>query len=125
GGAVARLDERHGFLPTVSAQSLGKANNLEATRAAAARMARTLSENGINLNLAPVVDLNTNPANPIIGKLGRRFSADPAVVSAQALEFIKAHHAEGVLCTLKHFPGHGSSRADVHLGFVDVTTTWA
>jgi beta-N-acetylhexosaminidase len=125
GGSVARLDERHGFPATVSAQSLGKANNLETTHAAAARMARTLADHGINLNLAPVVDVNTNPDNPIIGRLGRSFSADPAVVSAQALEFIKAHRVEGVLCTLKHFPGHGSSRADSHLGFVDVTTTWS
>jgi beta-N-acetylhexosaminidase len=55
----------------------------------------------------------------------RSFSADPAIVSAHALEFVKAHHAEHVLCALKHFPGHGSSRADSHLGFVDVTATWS
>ena len=124
GGAVARLDERHGFPPTVSAQALGTANNLEATQAAAARMARTLSNNGVNLNLATVVDLNTNPDNPIIGKLKRSFSSDPAIVSARALKFVKAHHAEKVLCALKHFPGHGSSRTDSHLGFVDVTASW-
>lgn len=125
GGAVARLDERHGFPPTVAPQTLGTANNLAATKAAAGRMARTLADNGINFNLAPVVDVNTNPDNPIIGKLKRSFSADPAIVSAHALEFVKAHHAEHVMCALKHFPGHGSSRADSHLGFVDVTTTWA
>jgi len=125
GGAVARMDDRHGFPPTVSAQALGMANNREATYAAAARMAHTLADNGINFNLAPVVDLNTNPDNPIIGKLKRSFSADPVIVSAHALEFVKAHHAEHVLCALKHFPGHGSSRTDSHLGFVDVTATWS
>ena len=125
GGAVARLDERHGFPPTIAPQTLGTANNLQATHAAAGRMARTLADNGVNFNLAPVVDVHTNPDNRIIGKIKRSFSADPAIVSAHALEFINAHHAEHVLCALKHFPGHGSSRADSHLGFVDVTATWA
>jgi beta-N-acetylhexosaminidase len=88
-------------------------------------MAKTLAELGINLNLAPVVDVNTNPDNPIIAKYERSFSADPEIVTEHALEFIKAHHEQGVLCTLKHFPGHGSSTGDSHLGVVDVTDTWA
>ena len=46
-------------------------------------------------------------------------------MTAHALEFIKAHHDQGVLCTLKHFPGHGSSADDSHLGLVDVTETWS
>jgi beta-N-acetylhexosaminidase len=71
------------------------------------------------------VDLNTNPDNPIIGQLERSFSADPDIVTNHALEFIRAHHEQGVLCTLKHFPGHGSSADDSHLGLVDVTDTWA
>ncbi|GBD13305.1 Beta-hexosaminidase [bacterium HR24] len=71
------------------------------------------------------MDVNLNPQNPIIGRLGRSFSADPRAVTDHALEFIRAHHQRGVLCTLKHFPGHGSSRADTHLGFVDVTDTWS
>ncbi|MEZ4835150.1 MAG: glycoside hydrolase family 3 N-terminal domain-containing protein [Caldilineaceae bacterium] len=74
--------------------------------------------------LPPVVDLNTNPYNPVIGALARSFSADPAVVARQAGAFIHAHADEGLLCTLKHFPGHGSSRQDSHYGFVDVTQTW-
>jgi beta-N-acetylhexosaminidase len=56
--------------------------------------------------------------------LGRSFSADPVVVTEQATAFIEAHHEIGVSCTLKHFPGHGSSTGDTHLGVVDVTTTW-
>jgi beta-N-acetylhexosaminidase len=60
----------------------------------------------------------------VIGALGRSFSADPAVVTAQAHAFIAAHHAHGVTTTLKHFPGHGSSQADSHLGLVDVSATW-
>ena len=125
GGRVRRLREEHGFAPAPSAQSLGEANDLPATYAAASAIARTLAELGVNLNFAPVVDLNTNPDNPIIGKIGRSFSADPAVVTAHALEFIRAHHEHGLLTALKHFPGHGSSAADSHQGFVDVTGTWS
>jgi beta-N-acetylhexosaminidase len=125
GGKVARFDPRHGFPPTVSEQYLGEQDDVGLTQQYAGSMASVLAAAGVNLNLAPVVDVNTNPDNPVIGSLGRSFSADPAVVTRQALAFIDAHHAQGVLCTLKHFPGHGSSTADSHLGFVDVTTTWS
>jgi beta-N-acetylhexosaminidase len=125
GGVVARLDEDHGFPPTMSAQALGELNDLEVTRQAAREMAHTLWLAGCNLNLAPVVDVNVNPDNPVIGGLERSFSSDPAVVTAHASAFIEAHHAEGILTTLKHFPGHGSSEADSHLGFVDVTGLWS
>ena len=124
GGKVARLNETHGFPPTISAQELGERNDPAFTYAQAEIMAKTLAAAGINHNLAPVVDINSNPANPVIGALGRSFSADPAVVIAQARAFIEAHHAQGVTTTLKHFPGHGSSQADSHLGLVDVSATW-
>jgi beta-N-acetylhexosaminidase len=125
GGKVARLDQRHGFPPTVSAQAMGVRNDLAYTRQHAGAMADTLRSVGVNLNLAPVVDLNVNPTNPIIGSLGRSFSADPTVVVEQAGAFIDAHHDAGIACTLKHFPGHGSSTGDTHLGVVDVTATWS
>lgn len=125
GGIINRLHERYGFPPTLSHQKLGELNDLAATRQQAGAMAHTLAGLGINLNLAPVVDLNTNPANPIIAAYQRSFGADPQQVAAQARAFIEAHHAQGVLCTLKHFPGHGSSTADSHQGFVDVTQTWS
>ena len=125
GGTITRLKEKSGFPPTVSHQYLGEVNDLRFTHQEATKMAKTLAELGINLNLAPVVDVNTNPDNPIIAKYERSFSADPEIVTQQALEFIKAHHGQGVLCTLKHFPGHGSSTGDSHLGVVDVTDTWS
>lgn len=125
GGSVSRLKEAYGFPPTVSARALGEANDVARTREAAGTMAQTLHDLGFNLNLAPVVDLDINPESPVIGKIDRSFSADPAVVIAQAGAFIDAHHDHSVLCTLKHFPGHGSAAADSHLGLVDVTTTWA
>ncbi len=124
GGRVARLNERFGFPPTLSAQELGERNDPAFTYEAAAQMARTLKAAGVNHSFAPVVDLNTNPDNPIIGAIGRSFSADPSVVIEQAAAFIRAHRDHGVTTTLKHFPGHGSSRDDSHLGFVDVTDVW-
>ncbi|MPV38928.1 glycoside hydrolase family 3 [Georgenia subflava] len=125
GGRVARLGPEHGFPATASAAELGAADDPAATRQAAAAIARTLRDAGINLNLAPVVDVNLNPANPVIGALDRSFSADPAVVAEQAAAFVQGHHDEGVLTSLKHFPGHGSSRGDSHAGFVDVTDVWS
>jgi len=125
GGIVTRLKERHGFPPTVSHQHLGELNNLETTHQQATLLARTLADLGINLNLAPVVDLCVNPDNPIIAQYERCFSADSQIVTDHALQFIQAHHEQGVLCTLKHFPGHGSSTADSHRGLTDVTETWS
>jgi beta-N-acetylhexosaminidase len=124
GGLVARLKPAHGFPATLSAQEVGGWKDLARSRDYARAMATMLADAGVNLNLAPVVDVNVNPANPIIGDLGRSFSSDPEEVASQARVFIEAHHEKGVLCTLKHFPGHGSSVADSHRGFVDVTNTW-
>lgn len=124
GGLVARLNPNHGFPATQSAAALGARNDPAYTEAAGKKIAQTLASVGINLNLAPVVDLNVNPANPIIGALDRSFSANPAVVTSQAEAFIAGHHQVGILTTLKHFPGHGSSTGDTHLGVVDVTDTW-
>jgi beta-N-acetylhexosaminidase len=125
GGIVARLKERHGFPPTVSHQHLGQLNDLETTYNHAIAVAKTLADLGMNLNLAPVVDICVNPDNPIIARYERCFSDDPLIVTNHALQFIQAHHQEGVLCALKHFPGHGSSTADSHRGLTDITQTWS
>lgn len=125
GGNVNRLTEKLGFPPSVSAAYLGSLNDLNTTQRYAEMTGQTLAKIGINLNLAPDVDLNTNPHNPIIAARERSYSSDPTVVTAHAVEVIKAHHRHGVFCTLKHFPGHGSSSHDSHLGFVDVSSSWA
>ncbi len=125
GGKVNRLKTKYGFPPTVSAKELGEKNDIAWTEKVSSKVARTLASEGINLNFAPVVDLNTNPKNPVIGSKNRSFSADPAVVVRQARIWIEAHRRVGVISTIKHFPGHGSSHADSHLGFVDVTKTWS
>lgn len=125
GGIISRLRESYGFPATVSHQQLGEINDLTTTYEQTAAMAKTQAELGLNLNLAPVVDLCVNPENPIIAKYERCFSADPDLVSEHASQFIQAHHKQGVRCTLKHFPGHGSSSEDSHQGLVDVTETWS
>ncbi len=124
GGLVQRLGPAHGFPDVPSAATLGERDDAAFTESTSADMARVLRQVGINFNLAPVVDVNVNPSNPVIGALGRSFSADPEVVAAQAAAFVEGHRSVGVRTALKHFPGHGSSTTDSHQGFVDVTDTW-
>ncbi|NIP39773.1 MAG: glycoside hydrolase family 3 [Candidatus Dadabacteria bacterium] len=125
GGQVIRLKEEYGFPKTFSHQHLGTLNDPSLTYEKSAEMAGTSSALGFNLNFAPVVDLSLNPDNPIIGKRERSFSGDPQVVTSHARQFVKAHKDAGIISCIKHFPGHGSSSGDSHLGFVDVTETWS
>ena len=124
GGRVARLKPSRGFPEHRSAEYLGRVNNPDSTRYYASDMAKTLSDQGFNVNFAPVVDLNLNPENPVIGKIGRSFSDSTSVVVQQASIFLDEFSREGVLGVLKHFPGHGSAWNDSHLGMADVTDTW-
>lgn len=87
-------------------------------------MAQTLKEVGFNLNFAPVLDVNVNPDNPVIGKKDRSFSADATMVDSYASIYTRHFLNQKIQCVYKHFPGHGSSTKDSHLGFVDVTDTW-
>lgn len=124
GGRVNRLKDKYGFPRSITAEAMGKAHSLDSVRFYSEATAATLAGLGINVNFAPVVDLASNPENPIIARYGRAFSADEDSVSLLAREFIKGHRKFNVLTSLKHFPGHGSSKADTHLGIADVTNTW-
>jgi beta-N-acetylhexosaminidase len=125
GGRVARLDEQNGFQETHTAFHLGtEIDKEDSTRAQASMMAGWMYDSGINLNLAPVVDVNVNPSSPAIGYYGRSFSSDPIKVYDHASWFISEFQKKNVISTLKHFPGHGSAVDDSHLGFTDVTNTW-
>ena len=124
GGKIERLTGAVGFPDMPSEQDIGRSDTPAQAQAIYGKTARALKDEGFNLNFGPVVDLNVNPDNPIIGHYGRSFGVDPDRVSALAAAFIAAHHAAGVLTALKHFPGHGSSTADSHKGFVDITGTW-
>lgn len=124
GGRVNRLKDKYGFPRSITAEAMGKSKSLDSVRFYSEATAATLAGLGINLNFAPVVDLASNPANPIIARYGRAFSANPDSVSLLAKEFIKGHRRFNVLTSVKHFPGHGSSKDDTHLGIADVTNTW-
>jgi beta-N-acetylhexosaminidase len=124
GGVVERLGVQAGYRHTLSAAALGITNEAQ-VRTEYGLLSRKVSEAGFNLNLAPVVDVNKNRSNPVIGMLDRSFSDNPAVVSRHASIFIEEHHKRGVLTALKHFPGHGSSAQDSHLSVADVQTTWS
>ncbi len=125
GGKVNRLKQSRGFPATVSAEYLGRLNNPDSTTAAALQTARTLKAMHITMNLAPVADLNANPDNPVIGKPGRSFSSNPAKVTSNLELTVSAYHNEGIIATLKHFPGHGSSTTDTHRDFTDITASWS
>jgi beta-N-acetylhexosaminidase len=125
GGRIARLKPAQGFPVTPSHRQLGEQEDLHQTLEQSKELANTLEAMGFNLNLAPVVDLCSNPDNPVIAKLDRCFSAKPDKVSEQAAAYIAGHHQTCVLTCLKHFPGHGSSATDSHQGFTDITATWS
>ena len=124
GGAVQRLKTERGFTQTASAQEMGMKDSPGFTLAQSEYAATQLAALGINVNFAPVADLNLNPDNPVLGKLGRTFSDSPEKVTSHVQSWIKGHSSNGVLTCLKHFPGHGSSTADSHLGFVDISASW-
>lgn len=124
GGRVNRLKPAYGFPASVSAAQQGRLNHADTTRKWASLAAETCRKAGINVDFAPCTDVNINPQCPVIGALGRSFSADTAVVAAQARIWVDALHEQGILTSLKHFPGHGSSRSDSHLGLTDITQTW-
>ena len=94
-------------------RKLGEARSIDATRRMARALGRELADMGIDLDFAPVVDVDTNPANPVIGD--RSFSSDPEQVAGHACAFIEALQETGVAACAKHFPGHGDTSVDSHL----------
>ncbi len=115
GGRVARL--RAPFTELPSARLLGRVfertGSLDLVRRAAAVTAAELTAVGINFNYAPVLDVDSNPANPIIGD--RAYGGTPDVVSAVAQAVIATYQDQGLMACGKHFPGHGDTDVDSHL----------
>lgn len=125
GGRVNRLKQKYGFAKTVSAEYLGDFNNADTTTYYAESIAKQLDNMGINMNFAPLLDVNVHADNPVIGSLGRSFSKDPEKVIFHSRIFIQQFNKYGIVPVVKHFPGHGSSKRDSHLGVVDVSDTWS
>lgn len=107
GGRVLRLTQ--GFsTPPYNAEITSSEN----AYAWAKKVGEELKAVGINMNLAPVVDVNSNPGNPVIGL--RSYSSDPSVVVARATAALNGYRDAGITAVIKHFPGHGDTRVDSH-----------
>lgn len=118
GGRVQRF--RQGFTRLPPADQAGKLQD-EDLRVLTEIQARELRNVGINLNFAPVADVNTNPNNPIIGD--RAYSSDPTDAARAVRIVVQEHLKWGVLPCIKHFPGHGDTHLDTHLALARVDTS--
>ncbi|MEV6980255.1 glycoside hydrolase family 3 N-terminal domain-containing protein [Sphaerisporangium sp. NPDC051017] len=121
-GVVVAVDEEGGMITRLEAASgsswpgnaaLGLLDDPERTERTGAEIGRMLAAVGITLNYAPDVDVNADPANPVIGV--RSFGADPALVARHAAAWVAGHQSAGVAACAKHFPGHGDTVTDSHL----------
>ena len=112
GGKVQRLSENVGLERLPSAMEVGKMSEAE-TREFARGMARDIKSFGFNMNFAPVLDIHTNPENPIIGD--RAYGTTPESVTEHAIAVMRGHLDEGIVPCGKHFPGHGDTSLDSHL----------
>ena len=111
GGDVTRLHYRDGS-PAPGNLALGFVDDVELTQRVAGAIAGELAAAGVNWNLAPVADVNSDPENPVIGV--RSFGSDPELVARHVQAFVEGTQAQGVAACAKHFPGHGATRADSH-----------
>jgi beta-N-acetylhexosaminidase len=120
GGRVRRLKAAAGFCELPSAKAFAALPEAEARRVASASCAE-MKALGIDFDLAPVIDFDTNPDNPNIGKLERAFSADGAEVRRCARLLGDAARAAGLGLCVKHYPGLGGARTDSHLARTDLS----
>lgn len=111
GGRVARL--RDGVLQLPAMRAVGDLGDPDLTRRLAQTLGEDLAALGINLNFAPVCDVDSNPANPVIGD--RAFARTPEATGAHAVAFLQGLQSAGVASCAKHFPGHGDTATDSHL----------
>ncbi len=112
GGRVARLRAPQGFTELPPMRALGEAGDAALAREIGALLGRELRAVGVDQDYAPVVDVDTNPANPVIGD--RAFSRDPETVGRLGAALAQGLQAEGVAACAKHFPGHGDTSQDSH-----------
>jgi beta-N-acetylhexosaminidase len=118
-GMVQRLGRGTTLFP--GNMALGAIGSEQVVYNVAQATGRELKALGINMNLAPVVDVNNNPVNPVIGV--RSFGEDPHQVARLAAAAVKGYRAAGVISDLKHFPGHGDTAVDSHLALPTISST--
>ena len=120
GGDVTRLDQHRGSA-TVGAAVLGAADDVTLTRQVHAGLGERLAAVGVDLDLAPVVDVNSAADNPVIGS--RSFGADPDHVARHGAAAVRGLADAGVAACVKHFPGHGDTSQDSHVAAPTLTVT--
>ena len=123
GGDSSRLKSIYGFKEDTSWAHIGNLNSPILTKQFSESMANTLFESGINLNFAPVLDLDYGEGT-IISTQRRAFSSDPDDIIKHARIFINAQKQKNIITCAKHFPGLGSASGDTHEGLTDITDTW-
>ena len=119
-GAAMRVVGATAFPQIMAVGATGDPHDAYTIGAAAAVEGRAV---GIHVNFAPDADVNNNPANPIINI--RSFGEDPRTVSRLVAEYVRGLHEHGMLATLKHFPGHGDTQTDSHIGLPIITAGYA
>ncbi len=119
GGSVVRLQTGTSLPGNMALAATGDANN---ANVAAQIIGKELKVLGINTNFGPDIDVNNNPANPVIGI--RSFSEDPKEVAEYSTEYLKGLHSTGTISTIKHFPGHGDTETDSHSGLPSISKTY-
>ncbi len=112
GGDVTRLEAATGSSYPGNL-ALGAAGDVDLTRAVARAIGLELARAGVDLDLAPDADVNSNPSNPVIGV--RSFGSEPRIVAAHAAAWVEGLQSAGVAACVKHFPGHGDTSVDSHL----------
>ncbi len=123
GGNIQRLKPEHGFASIPSAMEMSKTSPKQ-TYKIAYDLGKRLSDLGINVDFAPVADVNVNPESPAIGAKDRSFSEDSDIVTEYAGAFARGLARAKIAHSYKHFPGHGSAGVDSHNGLTDVTKTY-
>tara|TARA_Y100001970_G_scaffold285830_1_gene406567 strand:- start:1217 stop:2263 length:1047 start_codon:yes stop_codon:yes gene_type:complete len=124
GGHVNRLNTSYGFNEFPSWKHIGSLDNTLITREFSNSISRALSKTGINLNFAPVLDLDYGDKT-YIGKLERALHADPKKVIEHSKIFIDILREDNIICCGKHFPGQGSAFGDTHQGLIDISESWS
>lgn len=124
GGTVARLANHDGFgdLPDYPGAAEVAQNGADAVYEMSATIGGYLTQYGIDLDFAPVADVNTNPDNPVIGE--RAFSADAQQTAEMVTAAVEGFQDAGVLCCLKHYPGHGDTAEDSHKALAVTPKSW-
>jgi beta-N-acetylhexosaminidase len=116
GGRISRMPEEFMRIPT--SKSIGRLNNNKLTYKIGSILGRELKAFGLNMNFAPVLDVNSNPENPVIGD--RAFGDDPNTVSEHGIQAMRGIQSQNIISVVKHFPGHGDTSEDSHFGLPSV-----